>query len=131
MSRIPARRLPLLLIPLLLAGACSGGSDTATPTPDADTPPAADTATQPDPAPAATDPEPGPAAEPDTTPPTAEPEATPDVPAAGDSDRGTPEELKKWGSHMGDIPFVVGTERGLAASAATGKPVFLFYTATW
>lgn len=47
------------------------------------------------------------------------------TPAAGK----TPE--KDWSDHKGDIPFIVGRERGMKEVAFTGKPVLFFYTATW
>jgi hypothetical protein len=64
-------------------------------------------------------------------PETVEPEAGAAKPAAAKVERGTEAELEKWGDHMGDVPFVVGSRRGLEAAKVTGKPLMIFYTATW
>jgi Cu/Zn superoxide dismutase len=42
-----------------------------------------------------------------------------------------PEKEKDWSDHKGDIPFIVGRERGMKEVAFTGKPILFFYTATW
>lgn len=51
--------------------------------------------------------------------------AAPSAPAA------TPEEMEKWGEHMGDLPFIVGQEAGLKDVEFTGRPPMYFFTATW
>jgi hypothetical protein len=40
-------------------------------------------------------------------------------------------ERAKWGDHMGDLPFVVGYEKGMKQAAATGRTPMYFFTATW
>ena len=40
-------------------------------------------------------------------------------------------EKEKWGEHMGDLPFVVGYEKGMKAAATSGLPPLYFFTATW
>jgi hypothetical protein len=52
-------------------------------------------------------------------------------PATAAVERGTKDELEKWKDHMGDVPFVIGSKRGVEAAQASGKPLLLFYTATW
>jgi cytochrome oxidase Cu insertion factor (SCO1/SenC/PrrC family) len=47
------------------------------------------------------------------------------APAAGDSDR------EKWAEHMGDLPFVIGYEKGMKEVEFTGRPPMYFFTATW
>ena len=42
-----------------------------------------------------------------------------------------PAERAKWGDHMGDLPFVVGYEKGMKAAATSGRPPLYFFTATW
>jgi hypothetical protein len=51
------------------------------------------------------------------------PEVT--APAADAADRA------KWGDHMGDLPFVVGYEKGMKQAAASGRQPMYFFTATW
>ena len=41
------------------------------------------------------------------------------------------EEKQKWGEHMGDLPFIVGYEKGMKEVEYTGKPPMYFFTATW
>lgn len=41
------------------------------------------------------------------------------------------EDRAKWGDHMGDLPFVVGSEAGAKAAAAAGRTPLYFFTATW
>lgn len=40
-------------------------------------------------------------------------------------------EKQKWGEHMGDVPFIVGYEKGMKEVEFTGKPPMWFFTATW
>jgi|SoiMethySBSTD1v2_1073268.scaffolds.fasta_scaffold4749881_1 hypothetical protein len=40
-------------------------------------------------------------------------------------------EKQKWGEHMGDLPFIVGYEKGMKEVEFTGKPPMYFFTATW
>lgn len=40
-------------------------------------------------------------------------------------------ERKKWADLMGDLPFVIGYERGLKEVEFTGKPPMFFFCATW
>ena len=40
-------------------------------------------------------------------------------------------EKAKWGEHMGDLPFVVGYEKGMKEVEFTGRPPMYFFTATW
>jgi len=47
------------------------------------------------------------------------------APAAADADR------EKWGEHMGDLPFIVGYEKGMKEVEFTGRPPMYFFTATW
>jgi hypothetical protein len=49
----------------------------------------------------------------------------PTAPVLSEADRA------KWGDHMGDLPFVVGSEAGRKAAAAAGKTPLYFFTATW
>lgn len=37
----------------------------------------------------------------------------------------------KWADHMGDIPFMLTYQKGLAESKLTGRPMMVFFTATW
>ena len=46
---------------------------------------------------------------------------------AGSKDDGE----KDWTSHKGDIPFIIGREKGMKEAEFTGKPILFFYTATW
>ena len=46
--------------------------------------------------------------------------------SGGDASGGDP-----WAHHRGLVPFVVGSEAGLKASSASGKPIAYFFTATW
>ncbi|MGE3966031.1 MAG: hypothetical protein AB7I09_18185 [Planctomycetota bacterium] len=45
-------------------------------------------------------------------------------------DKGT-EDRAKWADHMGDIPFLLTYAKGLAESKLTGRPMMVFFTATW
>lgn len=38
---------------------------------------------------------------------------------------------KDWSDHMGNIPFIVGSEKGIKEAEFTGKPILYFFTATW
>lgn len=38
---------------------------------------------------------------------------------------------KDWSDHMGNIPFIVGPERGHKEAEFTGKPILYFFTTTW
>lgn len=38
---------------------------------------------------------------------------------------------KDWSDHMGSIPFIVGSEKGIKEAEFTGKPILYFFTATW
>jgi len=38
---------------------------------------------------------------------------------------------EKWAVYFEKIPFVFGSEAGLARAAETGKPMMMFYSATW
>lgn len=38
---------------------------------------------------------------------------------------------KDWSDHTGNIPFIVGSERGLKEAEFQGKPILYFFTATW
>lgn len=40
-------------------------------------------------------------------------------------------EREKWAEHMGDLPFVIGYEKGMKEVEFTGKPPMYFFTATW
>ena len=40
-------------------------------------------------------------------------------------------EKAKWGEHMGNLPFIVGYEKGMKEVEFTGKPPMWFFTATW
>lgn len=37
----------------------------------------------------------------------------------------------KWAGHKGDLPFIVGSEKGTAEAKFTGKPPMYFFTTTW
>lgn len=37
-------------------------------------------------------------------------------------------ERSKWAEHMGNIPFVIGYEKGMKEVEFTGKPPMLFFT---
>jgi hypothetical protein len=56
-------------------------------------------------------------------------------PAPADESEGAPPAGsaagKDWKDHTGDIPFIVGSERGLKEAEFTGKPILYFFTATW
>ena len=41
------------------------------------------------------------------------------------------DEKKKWAHHSGDLEFVIGYDKGKAESKFTGKPMMVFFTATW
>ena len=46
----------------------------------------------------------------------------------------SPEESKgskDWSDHMGNIPFIVGSERGIKEAEFQGKPILYFFTTTW
>ncbi len=38
---------------------------------------------------------------------------------------------EKWAAYFENIPFVFGSEAGVAAAEKSGKPIMFFYTATW
>lgn len=40
-------------------------------------------------------------------------------------------EKEKWREHMGDLPFIVGYEKGMREVEFTGRPPMYFFTATW
>jgi hypothetical protein len=40
-------------------------------------------------------------------------------------------EKEKWGEHMGDLPFIVGYEKGMKEVEFTGRPPMYFFTTTW
>ena len=40
-------------------------------------------------------------------------------------------EKEKWGEHMGDLPFIVGYDKGMKEVEFTGRPPMYFFTATW
>jgi ABC-type sugar transport system substrate-binding protein len=40
-------------------------------------------------------------------------------------------ERAKWGEHWGDLPFVVGYEKGMKEVEFTGRPPMYFFTTTW
>jgi hypothetical protein len=50
---------------------------------------------------------------------------TPVAVAADTSDK------QKWAEHMGDLPFVIGYEKGMKEVEFTGRPPMYFFTATW
>jgi cytochrome oxidase Cu insertion factor (SCO1/SenC/PrrC family) len=56
--------------------------------------------------------------------------APPEKPAAPAADAAKAEH-EKWAEHMGDVPFIVGYEKGMKEVEFTGKPPMLFFTATW
>jgi ABC-type glycerol-3-phosphate transport system substrate-binding protein len=37
----------------------------------------------------------------------------------------------KWADHVGNIPFVLGQEKGIQQAKATGRTPMYFFTATW
>jgi hypothetical protein len=47
--------------------------------------------------------------------------------SAGESVPADP--ASEWKDHMGDIPFLIGTEAGAKEAQFTGKPILYFYTA--
>lgn len=60
----------------------------------------------------------------------------PDLPAAApalaDDTTGAPAKGEKdWKDHTGNIPFIVGSEKGMKEAEFTGKPILYFFTATW
>jgi hypothetical protein len=44
------------------------------------------------------------------------------------SDKG---DRAKWKDHMGDVPFVLGSEDGMKEVTKTGKPPLFFFTADY
>ena len=38
---------------------------------------------------------------------------------------------KDWSEHTGDLPFIVGYEKGMQEVGFTGRPPMYFFTATW
>ena len=38
---------------------------------------------------------------------------------------------KNWSDHKGNIPFIVGWEKGQAEAKFSGKPIMAFFTTTW
>jgi len=56
---------------------------------------------------------------------------TPPEKSAGEKPGDGKAEREKWAEHMGDVPFVIGYEKGLKDVEYTGKPPMLFFTATW
>jgi hypothetical protein len=57
--------------------------------------------------------------------------APPAKTAPAGADAAADAERAKWGEHMGDLPFIVGYEKGMKEVEFTGKPPMLFFTATW
>lgn len=53
-----------------------------------------------------------------------------DPPAAG-GDTAKAAAQKDWSEHTGDLPFVVGYEKGMKEVEFTGRPPMYFFTATW
>ena len=47
---------------------------------------------------------------------------------AGDS---AAKALVKWKAHTGDLPFIVGYEKGKKEAEFSGRPMMLFFTTTW
>ena len=47
------------------------------------------------------------------------------APAPADAER------EKWAEHMGDVPFVIGFEKGMKDVEFTGKPPLVFFTADY
>ena len=37
----------------------------------------------------------------------------------------------KWDEHTGNLPFVIGYEKGMTEVKLTGKPPMYFFTTTW
>ena len=50
---------------------------------------------------------------------------------AGDEAPAADAERAKWGEHMGDLPFIVGYEKGMKEVEFTGRPPMYFFTTTW
>ena len=38
---------------------------------------------------------------------------------------------EEWAPYFAHVPFVFGSEAGLAKAAETGRPMMMFYAATW
>jgi hypothetical protein len=38
---------------------------------------------------------------------------------------------KDWADHKGDLPFIVGYEKGMKEVEFSGKPPMYFFTTTW
>lgn len=38
---------------------------------------------------------------------------------------------KDWSDHMGELPFIVGHDKGMAEVEFSGKPPMFFFTTTW
>lgn len=54
------------------------------------------------------------------------------APGIADAQQGAARSSKKnWAPHMGDVPFVVGFEKGVAEAKFTGRPMMVFFTTTW
>lgn len=50
---------------------------------------------------------------------------------AGDPAGGSAPATKWTKEHTGAIPFIIGFDKGLKEAEFTGKPMFVFFTATW
>ncbi len=68
---------------------------------------------------------------------TAAEEPTADAPTAEPAKSGRPDAISEadwdehWSRYWKNIDFVFGSKAGLAAAAKSGKPMMIFYTATW
>jgi ABC-type sugar transport system substrate-binding protein len=51
--------------------------------------------------------------------------------AFGSSAGAADDEKAKWAEHTGDLPFVIGYEKGMKEVEFTGRPPMYFFTATW
>ena len=38
---------------------------------------------------------------------------------------------KDWTDHKGKLPFVIGYKKGMAEAKFSGRPMMVFFTATW
>jgi len=49
----------------------------------------------------------------------------------GVTSRAAADDVEKWADHTGDLSFVFGFEKGEQEARWSGRPMMVFFTATW
>ncbi len=53
------------------------------------------------------------------------------APASAEDPPAADAERTKWAEHMGDLPFVIGFDKGMKEVEFTGRPPIVFFTADY